>query len=121
MERADLLRILEGDVNHIAYVDIHDIALFNMKLIVEPIHVRKMLDRYLTEKISANDLNKWAIFICFRTEYISADPLNDELVDYFDDMFYVIQCLSAPELDGEINKKSVLAYLAELDKYPKCS
>jgi hypothetical protein len=33
-------------------------------------------------------------------------------------MFYVIQRLSTPEIDGEVNKISVASYLNELDKYP---
>ena len=36
------------------------------------------------------------------------------MADYYEDMFYVIQCLSTPEIDGEVNEKQVRLYLSEL-------
>lgn len=44
-------------------------------------------------------------------EFKELDP------DYYEDMFYVIQCLSTPEIDGEVNEATVNQYLSELDKY----
>jgi hypothetical protein len=41
--------------------------------------------------------------------------LEDE--DYYEVMWDVINCLSTPELDGEITKESVKGYLLELQKY----
>jgi hypothetical protein len=77
-----------------------------------------MLNDYLAGKVNANDLTRWAMFICLRAEYGTPDYLDDEIADYYEDMFYVIQCLSTPEIDGEVNEERVRQYLSELDKYP---
>jgi hypothetical protein len=119
MEQEYLLNILEGDISLIDAVNVNDIALYEVCVTVEPKHVKKMLLEYLNENISAHDLNRWAKFICSRTEYGTPYYLNEKLVDYYEDMFYVIQCLSTPEIDGEINEKQVKQYLSELDVYFK--
>ncbi len=118
MEQSDLLKILEGDISHINSVNVEDIALYEVRVTVEPCHVRKMLYDYLAGKINARNLTKWAMFICLRAEYGTPYYLDDDMVDNYEDMFYVIQKLSTPEIDGEINEASVKLYLAELDKYP---
>lgn len=125
MERINLIKILNGDIDLIDHVNVKDIAAFSKDdVVIRPWHVRKMLMNFLTDKIDALDINKWATFICLRTEYVCVsadiDPLDekyDEVADYYEDMMYVIQKLSTPEIDGEINKKSVQQYLSELDKY----
>ena len=119
MEQEYLLKILEGDISLIDEVNVNDVALYEMRVTVEPKHVKKMLLEYLNGSITAEALKRWAKFICSRTEYGTPHYLNDELVDYYEDMFYVIQCLSTPEIDGEINEKQVKQYLSELDKYFK--
>ncbi len=118
MEQTDLLKILEGDISRIDFVNVEDVALNEVRVIVKPRHVKKMLLNYLSGKCSAEDLTRWASFVCMRAEYGSANYLDDEMVDYYEDMFYVIQCLSTPEIDGEVNEKQVKLYLSELDKYP---
>jgi len=117
MEKQNLIDILNGDIDLICKVNERDIALYDMEVIVYPKHVKKMLMAYLDKKISAEDLTTWADFICIRGEYCSPNYLDDELADYYEDMFYVIQRLSTPEIDGEINATRIKAYLTELDKY----
>lgn len=121
MEKQNLIDILHGDISRISKVNENDIALFDMEVTVYPENVRKMLRSFLDKKISAEDLTNWAGFICIRGEYCSPSYLDDEMADYYEDMFYVIQRLSTPEIDGEVNEASVKSYLAELDKYPSDS
>lgn len=121
MEREDLLKILHGDISHINEVDENDVALYDMEIIIYPIYVKNILQRYLMGKVSSNDLTNWAGFICVRGEYCSPNYLDDNMVDYYEDMFYVIQRLSTPEIDGDVNEARVRSYLAELDKYPDSS
>ncbi|MEM2160993.1 MAG: hypothetical protein QXN55_08580 [Candidatus Nitrosotenuis sp.] len=126
MEYDDLLKILNGDISHIDCVTSGDIALYSMQVTVLPKHVRKMLWNYLAGKISAEELSRWANFLCLRAEYSSVhylddkldDSLKDKLADYYEDMWYVIQRLSTPEIDGEIDEARVRSYLDELKKYP---
>jgi len=118
MEQTDLLKILEGDISRIDLVNVNDIALYEMQVTVEPRHVRKMLHNYLADNVNSSDLTRWAMFICLRAEYGTPYYMDDEMADYYEDMFYVIQRLSTPEIDGKVNKERVRQYLAELDKYP---
>lgn len=119
MEREDLIKILEGDISHIDSVNIKDVGKFTVRVVVEPHHVKKMLLNYLNGKINANDLTKWASFICMRGgEYVDAYPRypDDKMEDFYEDMFYVIQRLSTPQIDGEVNEERVKAYLSELEE-----
>lgn len=47
-----------------------------------------MLHLFLDKKISADDLTNWAGFIGVRAEYGSPNYLDDEMADYYEDMFY---------------------------------
>tara|TARA_R110000868_G_scaffold368973_1_gene632214 strand:- start:1424 stop:1804 length:381 start_codon:yes stop_codon:yes gene_type:complete len=118
MEQIDLLKILEGDISRIDSVNVSDIALYEVRVTVEPRHIRTMLNDYLDCKVNAKDITRWASFICLRAEYGTPNYLDDEIADYYEDMFYVIQRLSTPEIDGEVNEERVRQYLSELDKYP---
>lgn len=120
MDKINLVKILEGDIFLINQVNVKDVALPEDHVTVEPRHVRKMLKDYLTGKVSSEDLTRWAMFICLRGEYYGTpySLLDDEMADYFEDMFYVIQRLSTPEIDGEVNEERVKGYLRELEKYP---
>lgn len=119
MDKINLLKILEGNISLIDRVNVNDVALPNDHVTVEPRHIRKMLKDFLAGKVNANDLTRWAMFVCLRGEYYGTPySFDDEMADYFEDMFYVIQRLSTPEIDGEVNEERVRQYLSELDKYP---
>ncbi len=118
MEKINLIKILEGDLNLIDKVNVHEIALYEDDVVIEPRHVRMMLLNSLTGKVTYDDLTRWARFICLRAEYCPPNYLDDEMADYYEDMFYVIQRLSTPDIDGEVNEERVKQFLSELDKYP---
>lgn len=100
-------------------VNVCDVALFEDHVVVYPKNVRDMLKRFLNGQLSAEDINKWAEFICLRGEYSNPSWENedDELQDYYLDMWDVIQSLSTPEIDGDISTPLVKQYLAKLEKY----
>jgi len=117
MERTDLIEILRGNLSCIDEVDVTDIAPFEVNVTIYPKDVRKMLLSYLKGEISSADLTKWAIFITLRAEYGCPNWEDDEIADYYEDMWYVVQRLSTPEIDGDICPHRVKGYLRELDKY----
>src|ERR1700732_4062864 len=98
MERSDLLKILLGDIKHISKINEQDIAMFNIIVIVNPKYVKKALIKYLNGNLTSKDLKKWAEFLCTRAEYVS--PRHEDF-NYFESMWYVIQKVSTPEIDGE--------------------
>lgn len=119
MDAINLLKILEGDISLIDQVNVHDVDLPD-DILIEPRHVRRILKDYLAGKISSENLTRWAMFICSRFEYcVVIDAFDFELADYFEDLFYVIQRLSTPLIDGAVNEERVRQYLSELDKYPQ--
>ncbi len=117
MERTNLIKILNGDIDLIDHVNVRDVALFGVHVTIYPRDVRKMLLHFLNGQITSVDLNKWAQFITLRAEYCCPHWEIDKIADYYEDMMYVIQCLSTPEIDGEINESQVKQYLSELEKY----
>lgn len=118
MELSDLAEILNGDVERIPKVDPYEDALFKNNTVVYPHNVKHMLSEFIIGKCTAENLNRWAEFLLLRGEYISpGDETDDELMDYYEDMWYVLQRLSTPEINGTITKERVKGYLAELLKY----
>lgn len=109
--------ILNGNIKLIDQFDIEQPAYLEEEVVIVPNQVRKMLTLYLNKTISSFDLKKWANFVCLRAEYVVPGGTDDVINDHYEDMFYVIQRLSTPEIDGEINEERVKAYLKELDKY----
>ncbi|MDA0698061.1 MAG: hypothetical protein O2793_16895, partial [Proteobacteria bacterium] len=85
----------------------------------QPSYIRKMLLQYLEGEISDYELNQWARFICLRTEFTVPGGDDDKICDFYEDMYYVIQRVSTPEIDGDIDEDRIQSYLNELDaKYP---
>lgn len=125
MKKNDLIAILHGDIELIDRVNVGDVAEFSKNdVLIRPGDVREMLLKFLKHEVSSEDLTKWAMFICLRSEYVCVpekyEPISqefDQIGDYYEDMMYVIQKLSTPQIDGEINEKSVREYLSELEKY----
>lgn len=119
VEIIDLERVLEGDILHIDEINDYRIGLSEGIIEVKPSHVEKIINSFLSKKITASELTKWADFIFGRIEYCSVhiDNEDDDTTDYYEDIWYVIQKLSTPYLDGEITEKLVKEYLKELEKY----
>ena len=117
MNILDLNKILKGNVEHIDEVDVTDVALFENNVPVYPKDVKIMLLKYLADNISSDDLSKWAEFLCLRGEYSCPNQADTIDEDFYEDMWDVVQALSAPEIDGVITKARAQQYLAELDKY----
>ncbi len=118
MNRNDLTRVLNGDLNHMFNLNMYEANDPNLEVTILPKHVKAMLISYLDKKVTSEQLNSWAEFVYFRSgEYVSENWENDESADFYEDMWYVIQKLSTPEIDGEITPESVQIYLKELDKY----
>lgn len=115
----DLERILNGDIDYIEHAYNLDFPLPEIKVVVLPHHVKKILLSYLSSQINADELQRVTEFICYHTgAYIINDPNDDiETQNYYEAMWYVIQKLSTPEIDGEITPETVLLYLSELEKY----
>lgn len=101
---------------------------FNFNIYVTPSDVAKVLKRYLYDEISPKSLQIWADFIVYREEYTAvqsdiepSDPKYDELADYYEIMWYVLERISTPFLDGELTHDRIKSYLNELKEQYKIS
>lgn len=119
MIKNDMVKILEGDFSKITREDLVSPDLAGVKIEVTPSQIKNILSLYLERKVTKVDLNLWAEFLCFRDEYVSINSENDESADFYEDMWYVVQKLSTPQIDGEITPETVRQYIKELDKYFK--
>ncbi len=120
MRELDLKRILDGDVVHIDRLEaMGESYITDLEVTLLPIHVKNILLSYLNNKITADELVKWAGFICIHPEYVCKDWENDESTDFYETMFDVVQSVSVPEINYEITPENVRRYLKELDKYFK--
>ncbi len=118
MNRLQVLQqIVKGNIELINDFN-QDLSVYlDDEIVIKPSYVRNMLNRFLNKSVNIDDIKEWARFICGRGEYIV--PGNDDkTTDFYEDMYYVIQRLSTPEIDGEINEERVKGYLKELEKYP---
>lgn len=117
MDKIKLVKILKGNFSIIDEVNVSEKSLFDDHVTIHPNDVKGMLLSYLNNEVTDADLTKWAGFISMRSEYGPPNWEDDEMADYYEDMMYVIQRLSTPEIDGKIDKSIVKNYLKELEKY----
>jgi len=110
---------LNSNISLINDFDTNQVANKNEIIIIKPSQVRKMLLKYLSGELSDFELNQWARFICLRLEYIVPGGDDNKINDFYEDMYYVIQRVSTPEIDGDIDEDRIQSYLDELNaKYP---
>ena len=85
MKTADLIQILNGDIDLIDHVNVKDGAPLANRVLITPRHVKKMLVDFLQGQMTASDLNKWAMLLCLRCEYVSVNPDIDQLTTKHDE------------------------------------
>ena len=62
----------------------------------------------------------WGLYSATPTGSFTPGPPEHDDEDYYETMWYVLQQLSTPELDGAITPAKVMAHLAELEKFTWC-
>jgi hypothetical protein len=81
------------------------------EIFVFPTQVSNMLQMYLGNKINTEELSEWASFIITSDVYVCPDWENDEEADKYQPMWYILQQLSTPAIDGEITQEGVREHL----------
>lgn len=74
---------------------------------VEPIDLLPMLERYLNDETSEEYLQGWARWVLTREEFCIKDQKNDQVADYYEPMWAVLQQLSMPVIDGPITHNRI--------------
>ncbi len=88
--------------------------IFAKEIVVFPLQIVNMLCMYLKNEISAEKLSEWASFLITSDVYVCPDWKDQEKSEKYERMWYVLQQLSSPELDGEITQKGVRQHLQTL-------
>jgi len=80
-----------------------------------------MLKKYLDGKISEEELKSFALFILAMDTYVQPNekyceenPTDYEAADLYEDMWYILQQLSSPEIDGELTSERAEKFIETL-------
>lgn len=115
MKQEELLtKIVDGNIGLIkTHISMYDRYNSSCHVLVTPQQVKKVLIDYIHKKINSNELQIWADFLCFNDAL--SEP-NHENEDYYESMWHVLQKISTPLIDGEINNDRIFDYISELEK-----
>src|SRR5579872_7443705 len=104
-----LTKILTGNTELIkTYTSMYDRYNSKCHILITPPQVKKVLTDYLNKKINSKELQIWADFLCFNDALSTPDHQNE---DYYESMWHVLQKISTPFIDGEINNDRISDYL----------
>lgn len=73
-----------------------------------------MLHAYLDSKVGAQILQEWASWALVQDEFCVSGWDDDRIADHYEPMWYVLQRISTPFIDGEITRERVQSYVSEL-------
>lgn len=88
---------------------------FSCEVGVELPRVIQRLESYLEGSLSAEELTLWATHLTLIDAYVTPGWEDDELADRYEVMWDVLQELSTPAIDGEIDEQRVSGYLDRLE------
>lgn len=104
-------QLLDLNISVIDEVSANSNVLINTeKVVVTPKNIAAGIELYLQGGLSAERLVAWASILVCNDCFVSNDGFDDE----FEVMWYVLQRISTPFLDGEITPELMLAYKKEL-------
>lgn len=82
---------------------------------ITPPDLLPMLKRYFDGKATANEMQEWASWILFQEELCILGWQNDDLADYFEPMWNILQAISSPAIDGPLSRTKAHAYMSMLN------
>ena len=86
-----------------------------IEIVVTPDEVISVLNKYLWGKLDDKSISNWASFLFFEDAYISPNWEDEEQSDKYEPMWYVIQQLSTPAIDGKITPRKIKEHIKELE------
>lgn len=84
-----------------------------------PKHIIAVLNKYLANEISDECLVRWADLLISNENYICPNWQDDTLVDMHEPMWYVLQRIASPSVDGNLSPGKVSEYLKEVENVEK--
>lgn len=85
-----------------------------LKIYIEPSDLEPVLKDFLIGKFTPEEIQDWASWILLTEEFCVKNWEDDQIADYYEPMWYVLQQLSTPSLDGEITLLVVEQHLATI-------
>ena len=82
---------------------------------ITPPDLLPMLRRYFEGKATANEMQEWASWILFQEELCILGWQNDDLADYYEPMWNILQAISSPATDGPLSRTKAHAYMSMLN------
>lgn len=81
---------------------------------LKPTDLLPVLNQYLHGRLSAEVLRDWASWVLCQEDLSVEGWQSDSVADHYEPMWYVLQQLSTPFIDGEISKELVREHVATL-------
>jgi len=96
-----------------------------VKIHLDPVAIIHVLEKFLQGEIDEWFVKQWALFILMMDCYVSPNfeyyiNHNDyQADDKYEDVWYVVQQLSAPEIDGELTPEKAEEHISFLQEFMK--
>lgn len=86
------------------------------KIYVTPENVAAMLTQFLNGTVSAEEIAAWSDFLLTEDVYTSPGYPNENETDKYEPMWWILQQLSSPEIDGYLDVSRAEEHLEVLDE-----
>lgn len=81
---------------------------------ITPQDLIPVLDSYLNGHITPTELQRWSSWVLGQDEFCVQGWEDDSIADRYEPMWYVLQQLSTPLVDGEITQERVREHVSTL-------
>lgn len=85
------------------------------EVVVMPSAVVNILLRYLNSEIESADVQHWADLLVNNETFVCPNWQDDDVADRYEPMWYVLQRLASPAIDGGISVDNVRCYLKDIE------
>lgn len=82
---------------------------------IAPPDLIPMLKRYFDGRRTVQEMQEWASWILFQEELCILGWQNDDIADYYEPMWNILQAISSPVTDGPLSRTKAHAYISMLN------
>jgi hypothetical protein len=112
MNRNDaLILALSGSIS---IEEVPTISTSKNEIHITPADLLPTLHLFINGKLTEQQLQRWSSWVLNQEEFCVKNWEIDSVADHYEPMWYGLQKLSTPFIDGKIIKESVEAYIQKL-------
>jgi len=88
----------------------------NLEIGIFPEDVKKILSKFIKGELNEDEIRKWASLILALVDVYSTPLKKGEKEDKYEPMWYIIQQLASPEVDGNLTIQKAELFIEELNR-----